>query len=128
MQTPFVTISFGLGINKWERMISKAMLEVRMKGLGTNGLTAVFPKLVFLHRNEVNGQVGSPNFDIKQLAIKCSMKRLYPDFLSLDGGYLGEVYDEAKLAISPMGKSVAHIKPCERLTKAVYNLRLVIVG
>ena len=31
------------------------------------------------------------------------MKRMYPDWLSLDEGYLGEMYDKYQKAISPMG-------------------------
>lgn len=102
-QTPFVTWTFGLGTDPYQRMVSKAILEVRMEKLGTNKITAIFPKLVFLHRNDLNGTAAAPNYDIKKLAIKCSAKNLYPDFLSLDNGYLGEVYDRCGEPISPMG-------------------------
>lgn len=102
-QTPFVTFTFGLGTDKFSRMISKAILHVRMHKL--DGVTALFPKLVLLHRSEINGDINSPNYDIKELSIKCSMDNLYPDYLSLDGenNYLREVYDRCGTAISGMG-------------------------
>ena len=99
-QIPFVTISFGLGTGEWERLITRTILETRMEGLGKKGTTAVFPKLVFLHRKEI---ADGPNGDLKTLALECSRKRLYPDFLSLDEGYLKEVYEESGKPISPMG-------------------------
>lgn len=102
-QTPFVTFSFGLNTSNEGRMISKAILKNRMKGLGKQNLTPVFPKLVFLHRNGINGQYGDPNFDLYDLSLECMMTRMYPDQLSLDAGYLGEIFDKYGLAISPMG-------------------------
>lgn len=102
-QTSFTTITFGLNTTKGGRLVSKAILEARMKGIGKNKISAIFPKLVFLHRNEINGLPTSPNYDIKLLAIDCSMLRMYPDWLSLDNGYLGEMYDKYQRAVSPMG-------------------------
>lgn len=102
-QTSFTTITFGLDTSKYGRLVSKAILEARMKGIGKNKISAIFPKLVFLHRNEINGLPDSPNYDIKQLAIECSMLRMYPDWLSLDEGYLGEMYSKYQRVVSPMG-------------------------
>lgn len=102
-QIPFVTITFGLDTTQWGREISKAILNVRIKGIGENKSTAVFPKLSFLHRKEINGDPDSPNYDIKQLGIECSRKRLYPDWLSLDDGNLAEVYERSGQVVSGMG-------------------------
>ena len=100
-QVPFVTISLGLNTSEWGREVSKAILKVRKKGI--NGTTQVFPKIVFLHRNEINGVPGSPNYDLKLLSIECSQIRMYPDYLSLDEGNLKEVYDRCGKAVTPMG-------------------------
>lgn len=102
-QIPFVTITFGLDTTQWGREISKAILNVRIKGIGENKSTAVFPKLSFLHRKEINGSPESPNYDIKQLGIQCSRLRLYPDWLSLDSGNLAEVYERSSQVVSGMG-------------------------
>ncbi|MCD3232546.1 hypothetical protein IRP63_14295 (plasmid) [Clostridium botulinum] len=103
-QTPFVTLTFGLDTSEEGRMITKAILKNRMKGLGKQRLTPVFPKLVFLHRNGINGQKNDINYDLYDMALECMMKRMYPDQLSLDAGYLGEMFDKYGLAISPMGQ------------------------
>lgn len=102
-QTSFTTISFGLDTTKEGRMVARAILESRLKGIGKNKISAIFPKLVFLHRQAINGTKSSPNYDLKQLAIECSLSNMYPDYLSLDDGYLGYIYDTYGLAISPMG-------------------------
>ena len=102
-QTPFVTISFGLDTSKWGQQISKVILETRLKGLGKTNVTAIFPKLIFLHREEINGNENSPNYFLKKLGVKCSAIHLYPDWLSGDSGFQKEVYDECGRMVSPMG-------------------------
>ena len=77
-QTPFVTFGFGLGDNWFAREIQKAILKVRIKGLGKERRTAIFPKLVFSLKRGLNLEEGDPNYDIKQLALECSTKRMYP--------------------------------------------------
>ncbi|WP_425278222.1 anaerobic ribonucleoside-triphosphate reductase [Dolosigranulum pigrum] len=83
-QTPFTTLGFGLGTNWFERKIQQAILRVRLKGLGKEGRTAIFPKLVFTLKDGVNLRENDPNYDIKQLALECSTKRMYPDVLNYD--------------------------------------------
>lgn len=83
-QTPFVTFGFGLGTS-WEcRLIQSSILQNRIKGLGKNRKTAVFPKLVFTIRDGVNYKEGDINYDIKKLALECASKRMYPDILNYD--------------------------------------------
>ncbi|MBF0780832.1 MULTISPECIES: anaerobic ribonucleoside-triphosphate reductase [unclassified Granulicatella] len=83
-QTPFTTLGFGLGKNWFEREIQKAILNVRIKGIGKEARTAIFPKLVFTLKRGLNLHETDPNYDIKQLAIECATKRMYPDVLSYD--------------------------------------------
>ena len=83
-QTPFVTFGFGLGRTELEREIQKAILKTRIKGLGASHRTAIFPKLVFTLKRGVNLYSEDPNYDIKQLALECATKRMYPDVLSYD--------------------------------------------
>jgi len=83
-QTPFVTFGFGLGTCWAARLIQQSILRNRLAGLGKNHKTAVFPKLVFAIRSGVNHQPGDVNYDIKQLALECASKRMYPDILNYD--------------------------------------------
>ena len=83
-QTPFVTFGFGLGKTELEREIQKAILTIRIKGLGASQRTAIFPKLVFTLKRGVNLYREDLNYDIKQLALECATKRMYPDILSYD--------------------------------------------
>ncbi|KRK98776.1 nrdD protein [Secundilactobacillus odoratitofui DSM 19909 = JCM 15043] len=83
-QTPFTTLGFGLGTNWVEREIQKAILNVRIEGLGKEKRTAIFPKLVFTIKRGLNLKPEDPNYDIKQLAVECATKRMYPDVLMYD--------------------------------------------
>ncbi|MEZ8039181.1 anaerobic ribonucleoside-triphosphate reductase [Vibrio sp. 1F263] len=83
-QTPFVTFGFGLGKSWGSKLIQQSILKNRIAGLGKNRKTAVFPKLVFAIKDGLNHQKQDPNYDIKQLALECASKRMYPDILNYD--------------------------------------------
>lgn len=83
-QTPFTTFGFGLGTSWEEKLIQKSILQIRIDGLGENKHTAIFPKLVFAIRDGVNLHKTDPNYDIKQIALECASKRMYPDILNYD--------------------------------------------
>lgn len=97
-QTPFTTLGFGLGTNWFEREIQKSLLKIRLEGLGQEKRTAIFPKLVFTLKRGVNLNPEDLNYDIKQLALECSTKRMYPDVLSYD-----KIKDLTGSFKSPMG-------------------------
>lgn len=83
-QTPFTTLGFGLGTSWEEKLIQKSILAVRIAGIGEEGHTAVFPKLVFAIKKGVNYSKTDPNYDVKRLALECASKRMYPDILNYD--------------------------------------------
>lgn len=83
-QTPFVSLGFGLGADIWECEIQKAILQVRLDGLGKDKRTAIFPKLIFALRDGLNLRPEDPQYPIKQLALACASKRIYPDLVSYD--------------------------------------------
>lgn len=83
-QTPFTSLGFGLGTNWFEREIQRAILQIRINGLGIEKRTSIFPKLIFTIKRGVNAQPTDPNYDIKQLALECATKRMYPDVLNYD--------------------------------------------
>ncbi|MFA0439536.1 anaerobic ribonucleoside-triphosphate reductase [Vibrio sp. 10N.286.49.C2] len=83
-QTPFVTFGFGLGTSWESKLIQQSILKNRIAGLGKNRKTAVFPKLVFAIKDGLNHQAQDPHYDVKQLALECATKRMYPDILNYD--------------------------------------------
>jgi len=99
-QQPFVTFSFGMGTNWQARAVQKAILQVRIKGIGKEGITPVFPKLVFFMEEGVNLKPEDPNYDIKQLALECASKRMYPDIISTK---LNRQLTGSSVPVSPMG-------------------------
>ena len=82
-QTPFITISLGLNTSKYGRMITEAYLGVHSKGLGVDGHTPVFPKVVFFLEEGTNLNSTDVNYDLKLKALECASKRIYPDFVSV---------------------------------------------
>lgn len=83
-QSPFTTVSFGMGMSWEERLIQQCILKVRLEGLGEKKITAVFPKLIFFIGKGLNKNKEDVNYDIKLLALKCASKRLYPDIESVE--------------------------------------------
>ncbi|MGL6069871.1 anaerobic ribonucleoside-triphosphate reductase [Craterilacuibacter sp.] len=99
-QQPFVTFSFGMGVSWEERIIQQSILRIRIKGLGKDGITPVFPKLVFFIDAGINLAPQDPNYDIKQLALECASKRMYPDIIS---AALNRQITGSSVPVSPMG-------------------------
>ena len=99
-QQPFVTFSFGMGLSWQERAVQRAILQVRIRGMGKEGITPVFPKLVFFIEEGVNLKAEDPNYDIKQLALECASKRMYPDIISAK---LNRQLTGSSVPVSPMG-------------------------
>ncbi|MDO5457943.1 MAG: anaerobic ribonucleoside-triphosphate reductase [Atopococcus tabaci] len=83
-QTPFSTVSYGLGTSWVEREIQKQHLKVRYDGLGKHRITAIFPKILYFVQEGVNLRPGDFNYDIKKLAVKTSASRIYPDMVNID--------------------------------------------
>lgn len=100
-QTPFVTISMGLNTSKFGKMITDSYLKVHEKGLGVDGSTPVFPKVVFFLEDGVNMKSEDPNYDLKEQAMKTAAKRIYPDFVSVPLNK--KVTGSKTIAVSPMG-------------------------
>ena len=81
-QTPFVTLIWFRN-RSIKSKNSTSNFHTRIKGLGKDRVTAIFPKLVFSIKG-INFGPEDPNYDIKQLALECSTKRMYPDILNYD--------------------------------------------
>ncbi|ASV41835.1 ribonucleotide reductase of class III (anaerobic), large subunit [Vibrio phage JSF2] len=103
----FTTFSFGALSEepydrKLQKMFCETLLNIRMKGNG-NGEPVVFPKLVFLFLKSQYDKYQDYR-DLFSLAIKCSSKSLYPDYLAVDTqGQVAEYYKSSGKIVSPMG-------------------------
>lgn len=103
----FTTLTFGT----WDimmddldreimKLIGETILDVRMKGHG--GKQVVFPKLVFLY-DENKIKKDEDHNELFQKAVECSSTCMYPDYLSLNHGKVGEIYQRTGAITSPMG-------------------------
>jgi len=102
---PFVAISFGIGTGVFERMATEVALRVRMGGQGKEGFKkpVLFPKLTFLYDENLHGD-GKELEYLFDIALECSSKTMYPDFLSLTGdGYIPSMYKKYGKVVSLMG-------------------------
>lgn len=79
-QLPFTSINYGTCTLPEGRMVIKALLEVSIEGLGKFGRTSIFPCGIFQYMKGVNDKPGTPNYDMKLLALKSTSKRLYPNY------------------------------------------------
>lgn len=101
---PFVSVAIGLDDSFWGQEVSKAFLKVRREGQGKPGFKkpVLFPKLIFLYTEKLHGK-GEKLEEVFNEAIKTSSECMYPDYVSLDAGYTGEVYEKWGAPIVPMG-------------------------
>ena len=102
---PFTAVTFGLGTGKWESMASSTCMKVRAGGQGKPGLKhpVLFPKLSFFYDKNIHGD-GKELEWLYREALDCSMKTMYPDFISLTGdGYAPSIYKKYGVPISRMG-------------------------
>ncbi len=104
-QAPFVTLFLQLEKNdpyiKENAMIIEEVLRQRYEGIKNEAgvyVTPAFPKLVYV-LDDFNNLTGGEYDYLTELAVKCSAKRMYPDYISakkMRENYEGNVF-------SPMG-------------------------
>ncbi len=102
---PFITVTAGIGTERFAKMATIQMLNVRRKGQGKKDCKkpVLFPKIVFLYDENLHG-TGKPLEDVFEAGVRCSAKTMYPDWLSLTGkGYIASMYKQYGKVISPMG-------------------------
>lgn len=83
-QLPFTSINYGTCTLPEGRMVTKAILDVSIEGIGVLHKTSIFPCGIFQYMKGVNDKPGTPNYDLKKLAIKSTAKRLYPNYVNVD--------------------------------------------
>ena len=92
-QVPFSSINYGTDTSPEGRLVIRNLLESTMDGLGA-GETPIFPVQIFKVKEGVNYNPGDPNYDLFQLAIATSAKRLFPNFSFIDAPYNLQYYRE----------------------------------
>lgn len=83
-QLPFTSINYGTCTLEAGRLVSKAILDVGMRGLGKKGVTSIFPCGIFQYKKGINDKPGTPNYDLKRLALKSTAMRIYPNYANCD--------------------------------------------
>ncbi|MGI6695629.1 MAG: anaerobic ribonucleoside triphosphate reductase [Christensenellales bacterium] len=85
-QVPFSSINYGTDTSPEGRLVMEQLLLATEAGLG-RGETPIFPIQIFRVKEGVNYNPGDPNYDLFRLAIRCSAKRLFPNFSFVDAPY-----------------------------------------
>lgn len=83
-QLPFTSINYGTCTLPEGRMVTKALLEVSIEGLGKLHKTSIFPCGIFQCMKGVNRKPEDPNYDLFRLALKSTAQRLYPNYVNVD--------------------------------------------
>ena len=106
-QVPFSSLNFGLDTSNCGRMISKNLIKSQYEGLG-DGLTAIFPILIFKLMKGYTKNPEDPNYDLYLDSIKCLARRFYPNFVRVDSSFNKPYirYSEKELDVSEKTVSV----------------------
>lgn len=104
-QLPFTSINYGTCTLPEGRMVTKALLEGSIEGVGKVRKTAIFPCGIFQCMKGVNRKPGEPNYDLFQLALRSTAQRLYPNYVNVDWS-VNEGFDpkDPRTYVSTMGK------------------------
>ena len=108
-QLPFTSINYGTCTLPEGRIVIKALLEGSIKGVGKLHKTPIFPCGIFQYMKGVNDKPGTPNYDLFQLALESTAKRLYPNYANVDwSGNAGYDRNDPKTYFSTMGCRTAN--------------------
>ena len=108
-QLPFTSINYGTCTLPEGRIVTKALLEGSINGVGKLHKTPIFPCGIFQSMKGVNQKEGDPNYDLFQLALESTAKRLYPNYANVDwSGNAGYDINDPKTYFSTMGCRTAN--------------------
>ena len=108
-QLPFTSINYGTCTEPEGRMVTKALLDISIKGIGKLHKTSIFPCGIFQCMKGVNREPGDPNYDLFKLALRSTAQRLYPNYANVDwSGNEGYDKNDPKTYFSTMGCRTAN--------------------
>lgn len=108
-QLPFTSINYGTCALPEGRMITKALLDTSIKGIGKLHRTSIFPCGIFQCMKGVNQKEGEPNYDLFKLALKSTAQRLYPNYANVDwSGNTGYDKNDPRTYFATMGCRTAN--------------------
>lgn len=99
-QSAFASISLSLSEDPLCKLIKEEYLKCHMEGLGKDGRTSIFPKVLYFVEKGINLEKEDPNYEEFKLALKCSALRMYPDYIMAPNN---RKMTGANEVISPMG-------------------------
>ena len=83
-QLPFTSINYGTCTLLEGRMVTEALLNGSINGVGKVHKTPIFPCGIFQCMKGVNRAPGDPNYDLFKLALRSTAQRLYPNYANVD--------------------------------------------
>ena len=108
-QLPFTSINYGTCTLPEGRMVIKALLNGSIRGVGKYHRTPIFPCGIFQCMKAINRKPGDPNYDLFQLALESTAKRLYPNYANVDwSGNVGYDIRDPRTYFSTMGCRTAN--------------------
>ena len=138
-QSPFVTLFLNLDENneyiEENAMIVEEILRQRLEGIKNEKgvyVTPAFPKLIYV-LDENNCLKGGKYDYITKLAVKCSAKRMYPDYISakkMRENYEGNVFScmGCRSFLSPWKDENGNYKVEGRFNQGVVSINLPPIG
>ena len=138
-QAPFVTLFLHLDPNdeyiKENAMIIEEILNQRYEGIKNEKgvyITPAFPKLIYV-LDEFNNLTGGEYDYLTKLAVKCSAKRMYPDYISakkMRENYEGNVFSPmgCRSFLSPWKDKDGNYKFEGRFNQGVVSINLPQIG
>jgi ribonucleoside-triphosphate reductase len=101
-QSAFTAISLSLSTDPMCKLIKEEYLKCHINGIGKDHRSPIFPKVLYFVEEGVNLNDGDPNYDEFQLALECSSKHMYPDYIMAPNNRKMSGFTNS--VVTPMGR------------------------
>lgn len=119
-QLPFSSINYGLETSEEGRLFTSAILHNTIRGVG-KGMTSIFPCQIFQLKDGINTKEGEPNYDLFKLSIRCSAKRMYPNYVNCDWSVQKAAFEKSQALKKRVLDNIVNCEP-EEFAMKVANL------
>jgi ribonucleoside-triphosphate reductase len=108
-QLPFTSINYGTCTLLEGQLVTEALLDALIAGVGKYHRTSIFPCGIFQFMKDVNDKKGTPNYYLFRKALQATAKRLYPNYANVNwSGNAGFDINDPSTYFSTMGCRTAN--------------------
>ena len=76
----YISLNLGLATSDWGRAVTRGIINA----YAAQGMEMTRPNIIFKVKANINGNPGSANYDLFELALQCTARKMIPTYLLMD--------------------------------------------